>query len=113
MQFIGLLLFSLILSLTTVFATADTNKNSETNVTVDTATVTHKVFMDIEIGGKPAGRMVLGLFGKVVPKTAENFLHLCRGDKTDAKGNSLTFKGSQFHRVIKDFMIQGGDFTRG
>ena len=64
------------------------------------AEVTNKVFFDVEIGGEKAGRIVMGLFGKVVPKTAENFRALC-----------LHYKGSGFHRIIPEFMIQGGDFT--
>jgi len=72
--------------------------------------VTDKVFFDIEIGGEAAGRIVIGLFGKTVPKTAKNFKSLAEGFELD--GTTLTYKGSTFHRVIKDFMIQGGDFTR-
>jgi peptidyl-prolyl cis-trans isomerase B (cyclophilin B) len=75
--------------------------------------VTDKVFFDIEIGGEKIGRIVIGLFGKTVPKTVKNFKTIAEGTQNDASGNPLTYKGSKFHRVIKDFMIQGGDFTRG
>lgn len=66
-----------------------------------------QVWFDIKIGDEPAGRVEIGLFGKTVPKTVSNFVELAK--KPEGEG----YKGSKFHRVIKDFMIQGGDFTKG
>merc|ERR1712146_748097 len=71
-------------------------------------------FMDIAIGGEFRGRVLFTLFADTVPKTAENFRALCTGEKgTGKSGKPLCYKGSTFHRFIKDFMIQGGDFTAG
>jgi peptidylprolyl isomerase len=73
-----------------------------------------RVFFDITIGGEPAGRILMELRADVAPKTAENFRALCTGEKGVGKaGKPLHYKGSAFHRIIPDFMCQGGDFTRG
>ena len=72
-----------------------------------------RVFFDVTIGGAPAGRIVFELFSDIVPKTAENFRALCTGEKGNGRsGKPLHYKGCPFHRIIPQFMIQGGDFTR-
>ncbi|KAJ8794708.1 hypothetical protein J1605_003017 [Eschrichtius robustus] len=72
-----------------------------------------RVFLDVDIGGERVGRIVLELFADIVPKTAENFRALCTGEKGigPTTGKPLHFKGCPFHRIIKKFMIQGGDFS--
>jgi len=73
-----------------------------------------RVYFDLEEGGKPIGRVVFRLFADTVPKTAENFRCLCTGEKGQGSlGKPLHYKGCSFHRVIKGFMLQGGDFTAG
>merc|ERR1711893_471750 len=91
-------LLGLLVALFSVASADDTKKGP---------VVTDKVFFDITIGGEAAGTIEIGLFGKTVPKTVENFYTLASGEK------GFGYEGSKFHRVIKDFMIQGGDFTRG
>ncbi|KAI9655252.1 MAG: peptidyl-prolyl cis-trans isomerase cpr6 [Alyxoria varia] len=73
-----------------------------------------RVFFDLNIETEYIGRAIFELHDDIVPKTAENFRVLCTGEKgTSDTGAKLHFKGSKFHRVIKQFMIQGGDFTAG
>jgi len=63
------------------------------------AEVTERVFFDVNIDNEPAGRIVMGLFGGVVPKTAQNFATICKGDQFNGK-KRLAYEGSSFHRVI-------------
>ncbi|MEU2658829.1 peptidylprolyl isomerase [Streptomyces sp. NPDC007325] len=69
--------------------------------------MSNNVFFDITINDEPAGRIVFKLFDDVVPKTAQNFRELATGQ------HGFGYEGSPFHRVIPEFMLQGGDFTRG
>lgn len=74
---------------------------------MDLETDNPKVFLEIEIGGEPIGRIVITLAADVVPKTAENFRCLCTGERgVGNSGKKLHFKGSKLHRVIPDFMCQ-------
>ena len=70
------------------------------------------VFLDVSVGGAPLGRLRLELFRTQVPRAAENFRQLCTGELRKG-GLSVGYKGCRFHRVVKDFMLQGGDFVKG
>ncbi|XP_031839609.1 cyclophilin 40 isoform X2 [Nomia melanderi] len=68
------------------------------------------VFLDIAVQSEKVGRVVIELFKDVVPRTAENFRALCTGEKgIGTYGKKLHYKGSIFHKVLPQFMIQGGD----
>ena len=71
-------------------------------------------YLDISIGGEPAGRIVIELFSDVVPRTCENFRCLCTGEKGKGKqGKLLYYKGCPMHRIIPKFVVQGGDIIKG
>lgn len=71
------------------------------------------VFFDLTLGGEPLGRIKMQLHADAVPRTAENFRQFCTGETKNHLGRPQGYKGCKFHRVIKDFMIQGGDFVNG
>ncbi|ANQ08073.1 Peptidyl-prolyl cis-trans isomerase [Plasmodium coatneyi] len=71
--------------------------------------ITHKTYFDISINNKPIGRITFGLYGKVAPMTVENFVSICKG--TVVNGKMLNYTNSIFHRIIPNFMAQGGDIT--
>jgi len=96
------------------FSKVNMYNDKETPVMPGTSANNPRVFFDLTIGGAYAGRVVMLLYADTAPKTAENFRALCTGEKGVATtGQPLHYKGSSFHRVIKGFMLQGGDFTNG
>lgn len=96
-------------------SSSDESSNSDGPV-APAADITSRVFFDISKQTtpnspyQPLGRVVIGLYGSVVPKTVKNFETLCKG--TTINGQPAGYMGSVFHRIIPNFMIQGGDFTR-
>jgi peptidyl-prolyl isomerase H (cyclophilin H) len=70
-------------------------------------------FFDVTLGGEPLGRIKMELFADIVPRTAENFRQYCTGENKNHLGKPQGYKACKIHRVVKDFMIQGGDFLNG
>ena len=88
-----------------------TTKGVATTADAD-KTITSTIYLDIAIDNKYAGRVLIGLYGNEVPVTTENFRALCTGEKgMGTMGEQLSYVGTPFHRIIPDFMIQGGDIT--
>uniref|UniRef100_A0A6T7B1Z4 Peptidyl-prolyl cis-trans isomerase n=1 Tax=Bigelowiella natans TaxID=227086 RepID=A0A6T7B1Z4_BIGNA len=76
--------------------------------------ITNRVYMDIDIDDERIGRIVIGLFGHDAPATCKNFRYFCNNQPQDTyKGKEMTYKGTRVHRVIPNFIIQGGDFLNG
>mmetsp|Transcript_1318 Transcript_1318/g.2910 ORF Transcript_1318/g.2910 Transcript_1318/m.2910 type:complete len:245 (+) Transcript_1318:161-895(+) len=76
--------------------------------------ITDRVYFDITMDGEELGRIVLGLFGTEAPKAVENFVSLSKCDQkkhADVSGVDMCYKNSKIHRVIPNFMLQGGDYT--
>ncbi|XP_020237992.1 peptidyl-prolyl cis-trans isomerase CYP21-1 [Cajanus cajan] len=104
------LLLFLVLSIFLIFAISGSKWLEEKEE--ENPEITHRVFLEVDIDGQRLGRIVIGLYGQVVPKTVENFRALCTGEKgKSASGVKLHYKGIPFHRIISGFVIQGGDIV--
>lgn len=107
------LLVLVLLSICLILAISSSKRDEERTEEVDYE-ITHRVFLDVDIDGQRLGRIVIGLYGQVVPKTVENFRALCTGEKgKSASGKALHYKGTPFHRIISGFVVQGGDIVHG
>ncbi|XP_057456566.1 peptidyl-prolyl cis-trans isomerase CYP21-1 [Lotus japonicus] len=104
------LLLFIVLSIFLIFAFSGSKTAEE--IIEEEPEITHRVFLDIDVDKQRLGRLVIGLYGQVVPKTVENFRALCTGEKgAGANGIKLHYKGTPFHRIISGFVIQGGDIV--
>lgn len=107
------LLLFIVLGIFLIFVFTSTHKKEEEKIE-EVPEITHRVYLDIDIEEQRLGRIVIGLYGHVVPKTVENFRALCTGEKgKGVKGKLLHYKGTPFHRIVSGFMIQGGDIIHG
>ncbi|KAI3767918.1 hypothetical protein L2E82_18347 [Cichorium intybus] len=90
------------------------DKPKEEDAVEEVHQITHRAFMDVDIDKQRLGRIIIGLYGEVVPKTVEDFRALCTGEFGKGKsGKPLHYKGIPFHRIIPGFMIQVGDTVYG
>lgn len=104
------LLIFLVLFIFLVFAFSNSKKVEEK--VEEVPEITHRVYLDVDIDEQRQGRIMIGLYGQVVPKTVENFRALCTGEKGKGpSGKKLHYKGTPFHRIVSGFMIQGGDIV--
>lgn len=107
------LLVLVLLSICLILAISS-SKRDEERTEDEEYEVTQRVYLDVDIDGQRLGRIVIGLYGQVVPKTVENFRALCTGEKgKSASGTALHYKGTPFHRIISGFVVQGGDIVHG
>ncbi|XP_076905454.1 peptidyl-prolyl cis-trans isomerase CYP21-1-like [Bidens hawaiensis] len=101
-----------LIGLVIVFLTFSPFSQQEEDTVEEVHKITHRVFLDVDVDKQRLGRIVIGLYGDVVPKTVENFRALCTGELgKSASGKLLHYKGTPFHRIIPGFMIQGGDIV--
>uniref|UniRef100_A0A7N0U7R9 Peptidyl-prolyl cis-trans isomerase n=1 Tax=Kalanchoe fedtschenkoi TaxID=63787 RepID=A0A7N0U7R9_KALFE len=100
-------------SLLIIFALSLSLSHQLRNEVEEDPEITHRVFLDVDIDGQRLGRIVIGLYGKVVPLTVENFRALCTEKGIGVKGKRLHYKGTPFHRIVSGFVVQGGDVVNG
>ncbi|KAJ9549190.1 hypothetical protein OSB04_021733 [Centaurea solstitialis] len=104
----------LLISSVFIFLAFSSFSQQEEDTIQEVHEITHRAFLDVDIDKQRLGRIVIALYGEVVPKTVENFRALCTGELgKGSSGKPLHYKGTPFHRIIPGFMIQGGDTVYG